>query len=152
MHIHLEGIFFNINNILSHHDLVNKPANSNSYWDCLTSCQIATFLYMQKGWNKQLNWKLMNWKIPEKLYGFLEEFQVIVLILINITIYPVKEVPHKYSWSILLDDCKYLKSYFAVLFITKKNKNKLHAVCHLALFIVKQSHITYFTCTRLLFL
>lgn len=55
MHIHLEGILFNINNILSHHDLANKPANSNSYWDCLTSCQIAAFLYMQKEWDKQLN-------------------------------------------------------------------------------------------------
>lgn len=99
MHIHIEGILFNINNIPSHHDLANKPANSNSYWDCLTSCQIATFLYMPREWNKQPNRELMNWKIPEKLYvlsGFLEEFQVVVLILINITIYPAKEVPHKY--------------------------------------------------------
>ena len=55
IHIHLEGILFNINNILSHHDLANKPANSNSYWDCLTSCQIAAFLHMQKEWDKQLN-------------------------------------------------------------------------------------------------
>lgn len=27
MHIHLEEILFNINNILSYHDLANKPAN-----------------------------------------------------------------------------------------------------------------------------
>lgn len=136
MHIHIEGILFNINNIPSHHDLVNKPANSNSYWYCLTSCQIATFLYMPREGNKQPNWELMNWKIPEKLYvwsGFLEESQVVVLILIIITIYSVKEVPHKYSWSLLLDDCKYLKSYFAVLFITKTTESRQRAVYHLAL-------------------
>lgn len=28
MHIHLEKVLFNINNILSHHDLANKPANA----------------------------------------------------------------------------------------------------------------------------
>lgn len=86
---------------------------------------MVAFLYRQKEWDKQLNWELMNWEIPEKLClwsTFLEELQVVVLILINITIYPVKEVPHKYSWSILLDDCKYLKSYFTVLFITKKKE------------------------------
>lgn len=59
MHIHFEGILFNINNILSH-DLANKPANSNSYRDCLTSCQRAAFWYMPKEWDKQLNGELMN--------------------------------------------------------------------------------------------
>lgn len=147
MHIHLEGILFNINNTPSHHDLANKPANSNSSQDCLTPYQRAAFFYMQKEWNKQLNRELINRKIPEKLClwsGFLEEFQIVILILINITIYPVKEVPHTYSWSTLLDDCKYLKSYFAVLFITMKKRSRRHIVCHLALFIARRSHITGF--------